>query len=412
LTKPIPFDFDSIEAKRMDFAPEETHLALQRMANDFARQEILPAVEDIDRQKDPAVRFPAALLEKGSRLGLRTLALPEERGGGGADLLTLCFVGEEIGWGDLGVASTFAQDWCVSRSLGGICEDAQFAGFSSQFTADHAAHLTRAELSANPPAESWMPYPPDAEEADEDIPASSARDGDGWALGGFASHVMNGAAARWILVSFDPGISDGEDGRRAFLVDAAGGGGPRAARHHDPMGMRACQDVALAFEDLKVSDSSEIPCDSGAWAKAVPAFCALPASAALGCARRANEHATGHARERVQGGKPIIEHQTVGFMLAENLMELTAARRALQAAAWAADRAATGGEVPDLRESYLTRVLVSEACERIARRSMEVWGGAGYMTEAPMERFVRDMTSFMHSGEMMNSLRARAMPLI
>jgi alkylation response protein AidB-like acyl-CoA dehydrogenase len=114
----------------------------------------------------------------------------------------------------------------------------------------------------------------------------------------------------------------------------------------------------------------------------------------------------------VQGGKPIIEHQTVGFMLAENLMEMTAARRALQAAAWAADQDGFNGEVPDLRESYLTRVFVSEACERIARRSMEVWGGAGYMTEAPMERFVRDMTSFMHSGVMMNSLRARAMPLI
>ncbi|MDP7166881.1 MAG: acyl-CoA dehydrogenase family protein [Nitrospinota bacterium] len=399
----------------MDFAPEETHLALQRMANDFARQEILPDVEDIDRQKDPAVRFPAALLEKGSRLGLRTLALPEERGGGGADLLTLCFVGEEIGWGDLGVASTFAQDWCVSRALGGICGEAQFADFSSRFAADHAAHLTRTELSANPPAENWMPYAPDAEEADEDIPAGAAREGGGWALSGFASHVMNGAAARWILVSDDSGDSDdsvGEEGRRAFLVDAAEGGGPRVSRHHDPIGMRSCQDVALAFEDLRVSDSSEIPCESGAWARAVPSFFALPASAALGCARRATEHATGHARERVQGGKPIIEHQTVGFMLAENLMEMTAARRALQAAAWAADQDGFNGEVPDLSESYLTRVFVSEACERIARRSMEVWGGAGYMTEAPMERFVRDMTSFMHSGVMMNSLRARAMPLI
>ncbi len=396
----------------MDFAPEETHLAFQRMANDFARQEILPAVEEIDREKDPAVRFPAVLLEKGSRLGLRTLALPEEGGGGGADLLTLCFVGEELGWGDLGIASTFAQDWCVSHTLAGICGDAQFAEFSSRFTIDHAAHLTRAELSANPPAESRMPYVSNSgcnsgEKADENIPAGAASEGNGWVLSGFASHVMNGAAARWILVSFDSEITAGENGRRAFLVDTAAGGGARIVRHHDPMGMRACQDADLAFENLKVSEESHIPCETGAWAKNIPAFCALPASAALGCARRANEQATDHARERVQGGKPIIEHQTVGFMLAENLMELNAARRALHAAAWAADQ-----DAPDLRESYLTQVFVSEACERIARRSMEVWGGAGYMTEAPMERFVRDMTSFMHAGEMMNSLRVRVMKLI
>jgi alkylation response protein AidB-like acyl-CoA dehydrogenase len=144
----------------------------------------------------------------------------------------------------------------------------------------------------------------------------------------------------------------------------------------------------------------------------------LPASAALGAARRANEHAIAHARERVQGGKPIIEHQSVGFMLADNLMEIAAARRALQAAAWAADRAAdheaagAANRAEAVRESCLARVFVAEACERIARRSMEVWGGAGYMTEAPMERFVRDMTSFMHSGEMTHSLRARAMAMI
>ncbi|MFC1492169.1 acyl-CoA dehydrogenase family protein [Nitrospinota bacterium] len=139
-----------------------------------------------------------------------------------------------------------------------------------------------------------------------------------------------------------------------------------------------------------------------------------PEETHLALQRMANEHATEHARERVQGGRPIVEHQTVGFMLCENLIELVASRRALQAAAWAAggEEAPDRGSAAALRESYLMQVFVSEACERIARRSMEVWGGAGYMTEALMERLVRDMTSFMHSGEMMHSLRARAMSMI
>ena len=380
----------------MDFAPEETHIALQGMARDFARQEIVPAAGEIDRQKSPEGRFPAALLEKSSRLGLRTLAVPEALGGGGADLLTLCVVGEEIGWGDLGVGATLAQDWCVSIALGKICVADKFEAFARDFIGDHGAHLTRVELSAAAPPENRMPY----EGAEENIPASARQAEGGWSLNGFSSHVINGEAARWILVSLE-----GEGGRQAFLVE---GEGARVVRRHDPMGMRSAEDVALAFDDVKVPGASRIDCAPEAWAGLVPVFMTLPASAALGAARRADEHATAHARERVQGGKPIIEHQSVGFMLADNLMELAAARRALQAAAWAADR----GEAEAVRESCLARIFVSEVCERIARRSMEVWGGAGYMTEAPMERFVRDMTSFMYAGEMTHSLRARAMAML
>jgi len=389
----------------MDFAPEETHLALQGMANDFARQEIFPVSGEIDLQKDPEGRFPADLLEKGSRLGLRTLAVPESAGGGGADLLTLCFVGEELGWGDLGVGVALAQDWSVSCALNAICDEAGLAEFYGGFVADHGAHLTRAEFASDPSFESRMPY----SGIEEGPPAAVVREGEGWRLSGFAAHVMNGAAARHVLLSFGaPGDSGDSSGRQAFLVDGPASGGLRVAQVFDPMGMRACQDVSLVCEDLRVPGKSRIPCEPGGWERAIPAFCALPASAALGAARRSNEHATVHARERVQGGKPIVEHQTVGFMLCDNLMELDAARRALHASAWEAGRA----KPPDLRQSYLMKVFVSEACERIARRSMEVWGGAGYMTEAPMERFVRDMTSFMHAGEMMSSLRARAMRMI
>ena len=380
----------------MDFAPEETHIALQAMARDFARQQIVPAVEEIDRQKSPEGRFPAELLEKGSRLGLRTLAVPESLGGGGADVLTLCVVGEEIGWGDLGVGATFAQDWCVSMALRKICAADKFESFVKDFAGDHGAHLTRCELSHVPMPENRMPY----EGAEADISASARQAEGGWSLSGSSSHVMNGEAARWILVSLE-----GEDGRQAFLLD---GNVARVAHRHDPMGMRSAEDVALVFNDVKVTGASRIDCSPEAWAGVVPVFMVLPASAALGTARHANEFAVAHARERVQGGKPIIEHQSVGFMLADNLMEIATARRALQSAAWAANQ----GGADAVRESFLARIFVSEACERIARRSMEVWGGAGYMTEAPMERFVRDMTSFMHAGEMTHSLRARVMTMI
>ena len=94
----------------MDFAPGEATLALQGLARDFARQEIAQHSDALDQEKDPENRFPREILEKGDALGLRTLPVPESFGGGGADLLSLCFVAEEIGWGDLGVAVTFDID--------------------------------------------------------------------------------------------------------------------------------------------------------------------------------------------------------------------------------------------------------------------------------------------------------------
>lgn len=383
----------------MDFMPDDTQIALQRLAADFAQQQISPAIGEIEQIKNPADRFPSGLLERGSELGFRTLAIPEAKGGGGADLLTLCFVGEELGWGDLGVAATFAQDWGVSLALRHICEARQFESFCNGFVSDHAVHLTRAEISAEPSPENRMPY----EGSEKHVPASAERRGEDWILSGHDAHVMNGAAARFILLTLNAGP---EDGRQAFLLDAPPGG-IRCMRHYDLMGMRSCQDVALAFEDCLVPGSQKISCEPGAWSRSIPAFYVLPAAAALGTARHAHEHAVAHARERVQGGKPIIEHQTVGFMLCDNLMEMDAARRALQAAAWKADQEAGG-----VRESILARVFASEVSERIARRSMEVWGGAGYMTEAPMERFVRDAVAFQYAGETVHALRSRAMRMI
>ncbi len=390
----------------MDFGPDETHLALQRMANEFAQKEIHPIVEEIDREKDPGKRFPEGLLEKSSRLGLRTLAAPEEEGGGGADPLTLCFVGEELGWGDLGVGMTITLDWCVSIAVERLGGEGEYSRFLGDFLKDDSAHLASVRIPAVPKPEERQPYSGGGETA----PVRVVRAGDEWSISGAATHVINGDAAKFFLISLDA-PPNGKTESRLFFVSASGLSGLKTARFHDNMGMRSCQDVDLLFEDCRISAGDCFSRAGGPdeWKKSVqPLFWILPCAAALGTARRAHEAAVEYARQRIQGGKPIIEHQTVGFMLCENLAEMNASRRLLQASAWAASR--PEGSVP--RDDALARVFISECCERAARRSMEIWGGAGYMTEAPMERYVRDMTSFMHADEMAHSLRARAMTML
>ncbi|MYA96097.1 MAG: acyl-CoA dehydrogenase [Nitrospinae bacterium] len=382
----------------MDFASGEATLALQGLARDFARQEIAPLTDALDQEKDPEKRFPGEVLDKGDALGLRTLSVPESLGGGGAGLLSLSFVAEEIGWGDLGVGVIYAQDWALAIAVSRLWDEAGFAAFAENFVQDHALHLAHVRTAATPAPEDKSPYPSDARQG-----ASIEKDGDGLRLSGGARHVLNGAAAGLFLLESD---SANENERRIFLLENRDGSGVEVARYHDPMGMRACPDVDLRFEDAQ--PGHPLDCAEEKWRDATHALRILPASAAVGCARKSHEHAHDHARERVQGGKPIIEHQTVGYMLCDNLMELDAARRSLQAAAWAAEH----GEKAEPWRSFLAKAFATESCERVARRAMEVWGGAGYMTEAPMERLVRDVVAFSHAFGMGHAARSAAMGLL
>lgn len=380
----------------MDFAPREATIALQGLARDFARQEVAPHTEALDEEKNPENRFPADILEKGDALGLRILPIPERYGGGGADLISLCFVAEEIGWGDLGVGVIYAQHWALANAVSRLWDKANFAAFAENFTSSSASHLAHLKIGGTPASEDKSPYPSDALQG-----ASIAGDGDGLRLNGGARRVLNGAAAAFFLVESD---SEKENERKIHLLPNRDG--ITVARYHDPIGMRSCQDVDLRFEDVKLGHP--LDCAEGKWNDATHAVRILPAASAVGTSRKSHEHALDHARERVQGGKPIIEHQTVGYMLCDNLMELDAARRSLQAAAWAAER---GGDAEPWR-SFLAKAFAAESCERVARRSMEVWGGAGYMTEAPMERLTRDLVAFSHAFGVGHAARSAAMGLL
>lgn len=129
------------------------------------------------------------------------------------------------------------------------------------------------------------------------------------------------------------------------------------------------------------------------------------ASTVLGPARAAYEDAVEYAKNRVQGGKPIIEHQGVGFALADCYIELQAARRILHHAAWTSAH----DEIYDPKLGFMSKCYASEACFRVATRAMEVWGGMGYMTEAPMEKYLRDVSSFLHSAGTNQTMRLATM---
>ncbi len=109
----------------------------------------------------------------------------------------------------------------------------------------------------------------------------------------------------------------------------------------------------------------------------------------LGAARRAHDIAVGYARRRQAFGKPIGEHEGVGFMLADNEIDLHVARLAIWHCAWVLDR----GELA-LHESSRAKVLVSEAVGRVADRCVQVLGGQGVTGETVVARIFADLRAF------------------
>ncbi|HBK81861.1 MAG TPA: hypothetical protein DDZ83_19690 [Nitrospinae bacterium] len=392
----------------MDFSLTDTQRALQKLAHDFAENDIRPVVRDRERIADPGERFPWDILEKGSRIGLRTLSLPEERGGGGASLLDLCIVGEEIGWGDLGVAVTFDQTWKIIHFLDRVWNEEQRSRILPDFLEDHRFHLAVGMTEPNVGSENFTPH----ERPDLGVQTRAVREGDDWLVNGMKHFISNGGIAKLytLVTRTNPAVGVSE-GLTYFMVSPSQEGFS-IGRVHDKMGQRLSQNAELVFENCRIPDSDRVSEVGGGMKARSGSFSRgsviESAATALGPARAAYEDAVDHAHNRVQGGKPIIEHQGVGFMLADCFIDYQAARQTLHYAAWRAMQ----DEGYDPKLGYMAKVFASEACFRIARRAMEVWGGMGYMTEAPMEKYLRDVTSFLHSAGTNEAQRVRSMPYL
>ncbi|MEE9256504.1 MAG: acyl-CoA dehydrogenase family protein [bacterium] len=391
----------------MDFNLTEQQIALQNLAREFAEKKIRPIAQERDRIADPAARFPWEVVEEGSRLGLRTLALPEEMGGAGADVLTLCLVGEELAWGDLGVAVTFDQTWKISHLLERLASDEQRARYLPAFLEDHRFHLAIAMTEPDAGSDNIIPY--DSPEAG--VRTTAVKDGDEWVVNGMKHFISNGGIAKLYFLALRTDTSKGVREGLTYFIATPDMAGFSIGRVHEKMGQRLSQNAELIFENCRIPEANRASGVGQAMAerrKFVRGSNIEAAATVLGAARAAYEDALEYAKNRVQGGRPIIEHQAVGFMLSDCFAELEASRRLLHYAAWTAGQEG----LYDPKMGFMTKAFVSEAAFRIATRALEVWGGMGYMTEAPMEKYLRDVTSFLHSDGTNQAMRIRTMPFL
>lgn len=120
----------------------------------------------------------------------------------------------------------------------------------------------------------------------------------------------------------------------------------------------------------------------------------------LGIGRAAYEAALDFARLRVQGGRPLIEHQAIGTKLAEIAIRLEVARASIWQAAWASDHpeAIADGSLPDLPLQAVAQIFTSEMMVKATKDAAEIFGALGVMRDMPLQKYIHDARVCQHSG--------------
>jgi len=377
----------------VDFAITARQQELRDIARDFAVNYIIPAADKADRNPDPANSFDWSIIREASKRGLRSLSIPKEYGGEGADVLTLAMVGEQLAYGDLGIAVAFDQTWKIMTALAHLANEDQRKRWIPRILDDPDFLLAVGATEPLFGSDNLLPY---------DAPGSgmqmtAERKGDKWILNGTKRYISNGGLAKlyYILARNDPKGSL-VSSLSSFLIPA-GTPGFTVTEVWDKLGQRAVQNGTLVFENVEVPDRERV----GEIGSALPALGTLllgfgsniqAGATVLGVAQRAYDVSLQYAFERKQGGVPIIEHQIQRVRLARMAMKLQAVRSYLWFAGWDCRQ-----KNFDPKHASLSKIFASEESVEVCKQALELWGATGYMRKNPVEKLLRDALSFLHS---------------
>ncbi len=376
----------------MDFALNEEQTRWRNIAREFAQNVIKPDVLRRDRLPTATERIPWDWIRQADKLGLRTLGVPKKFGGAGADIITLCLAGEELAVGDLGFAVILDQCWKMAHILGDAMTPEQQQKFIPPFVADPEATMSIGftEPGAGSDHQGYYDSP------DIDFRTVAVRNGDTYIINGTKRYVSNGCMAKlyFVVTRTDPAKTLREGGS-VFIVPSDTPGF-RAGFFHEKSSQRLATNGTFHFENCRVPAGNLLVGEglmSRLRAEYMPGSKAEAAATALGVGRAAYEYAMQYAKERVQGGKPIVQLQAVAIMLAQMAMKIDAARMQIWKAAWLADRKRPAARVMGL----LAKVNASETAFEACKLACEILGGAAIMHDHPVEKYLRDAASFLHS---------------
>jgi alkylation response protein AidB-like acyl-CoA dehydrogenase len=355
----------------MDFELTPEQAAIRDVAREFADAELGDKIAPYDERQE----FPHEIVAKLGPLGFMGVLVPEEYGGAGLDYVSYALIVEELNRGDASVGITM---WGHNS----LCTN-----HINLFGSPEQKRRWLPRLASGEMLGAWGLTEPGSGSDAAALRTTAVRRGDRWVISGTKTFITQGSVAGTyvILASTSPGQK--QKGLTAFVVER-GTPGLRAGRKLEKLGLRASDTTEVILEDCEVPDENRLgDVDAGFThtLRILERGRIGIAAMAVGLGRGALEEATRYARERVQFGVPIAQHQAIQLMLADMATEIAAARLLYLRAAWLQDR---GQRTP--RESSVAKLYGARAAMRACDAAIQIHGGYGYTREFPVERYLRD----------------------
>jgi alkylation response protein AidB-like acyl-CoA dehydrogenase len=354
----------------VDFEPSAEQREVQKLARDFARQEIEPHAAEWDREH----RFPREVFAKLAEVGLMGTCVPEEYGGAGTDFLSYILVLEELSRADAGVGVTVAvHTSAVTLPLLVFGTDEQRSRFVPPLArGEHLGAFALTEPEAGSDAGS--------------LRTSAEPEADGWRITGAKQWITNGRhAGTFLLFARTDATTPGARGVSAFILDADH---VRITRDEEKLGLNSSVTNDIVVEGVVVGRDRLLHEEGKGFRVAMQTLDGGRigiAAQAVGIAQAAFDVAREYAKERHTFGKPIAEHQAIQMKLADMATEIDAARLLVYRAATMKDR----GQ-PVTEAGAKAKLFASEMARRQTGEAIQILGGYGYTKEFPVERYYRD----------------------
>src|SRR5688572_11320606 len=357
----------------MDFGLTDEQRLLRDTVRDFARQEVAPVAEELDRTK----AFPYEIVAKLGELGLMGIPFPEEYGGGGADTLSYAIAVEELARVDSSVCITLAAHTSLgtmpihlwgtdeqrSEWLPELCSGRRLAAFGlteAEAGSDAGATRTTAELTEGE-----------------------------WVINGAKQLITNSGTdiTGCVTITAATGRSNGT-AEISNLIVPNGTPGYEAGEPYRKMGWNASDTRPLSFEDARVPEANLL----GRRGEGFKQFLHIldggrigVSAMGVGLAQGALDEAISYAKERRAFGKPISSYQAIQAKIADLSAQIEAARLLTYRAAIEKDSGA-----PFTLTAAQAKLITGRLAVRATEEAVQIHGGYGYIEEYPVCRFYRD----------------------
>jgi alkylation response protein AidB-like acyl-CoA dehydrogenase len=355
------------------FRPNEEQVMMRDSIRRMVEKHVKPLVPDLEKTD----RFPEELVPVFGDMGLLQLWLPEEYGGPGGDLTTVCLAKEEIAKVSLSAATL-----CANNSISFILPLLHFG--------------TEAQKQR------WLPLAAQGRlisaigitepQTGSDVSATrtrAVRDGDWWIVNGQKSWITWGGNAHYVLLFARTSDAAGSNGISAFMVDTKAPGF-RVGRQEHKMGRHGSPSHELFFENMRLPADALLGREGEgfkACMKVLDLNRPTIAAGSLGLAQGALDAAVQYSKDRVQFGKPISQFQAIQFKLADMAIQIEAARALLYNTTQEID---SGDHSRLTVMSSIAKCFVTDIAMNVTIEAVQVLGAYGYSTEFPVERMMRD----------------------